>query len=202
VTVHVVGVAGGSGSGKTSLADDLRAALGERCVVLAHDAYYRPLPDAWRARADDWNFDTPDAIDTALLVRHLGALRAGRDIEVPTYAFEVHDRVGSRTVSGAPIVVVEGVLLLAEPALVAALDLRVFVDTPEDVRLQRRLTRDVEHRGRTPESVRVRFDRWVRPMHARHVEPSRRYADLVLDGRDPRDANVARVLARLPLPLG
>jgi uridine kinase len=194
----VIGLAGGSGSGKTWLASALREALGERCVHLEHDAYYRPLPADRRDRPDDWNFDEPSALESDLLVRHLAALRAGATVDVPTYGFERHARVGARPLAPAPLVLVEGILLLAEPALVAALDLRVFVDTPEDVRLERRLTRDVRERGRTAVSVRERFTRFVSPMHARYVEPSRVQADLVLDGRAPVDANLRRVLDRLP----
>ena len=178
----LVGIAGGSGSGKSSLAAALVAALGaDRATLLAHDAYYCDggvrSPEA-RATA---NYDLPEAFDQSLFLQHLTALRAGLPIRPPVYCFTTHRRTGDgATLLPRPIVVIEGILLLWDPAVRAALDLRIFLDAPERVRLQRRLARDVAERGRTPEAVFTQFATTVREAHRTYVEPTRAMADLVL----------------------
>lgn len=178
----LVGVGGGSGSGKSSLAHALVTALGPtRAAVLAHDAYYRDgsaLPPEQRRAV---NYDVPEAIDQALFLEHLAALRAGRPIRPPAYCFATHRRTGyAAAVAPRPIIVVEGVLLLWEPAVRATLDLRIYLDAPERVRLDRRLARDVADRGRTTDAVLAQFAASVRDAHRTYVEPTRAMADLVL----------------------
>lgn len=195
----VLGVSGGSASGKTWLSQALLAAFGPRtCVHIAHDDYYLPLPEAFRHRPGDYNFDAPSSLETDLLVDHLDALLAGRPVQVPTYAFDVHDRVGVHTVHPGPLVLLEGILLLTDPRIRERLDLAVFVDAPTDVRRERRVHRDVHERGRQEAWVRDRFARHVEPMHQRHVEPTRAHADLVVDGTQALAHAVAAVIARLP----
>jgi uridine kinase len=194
----IVGIAGGSGSGKTSLARALRAKLGEAHVAcLSHDAYYRDrsaLPVAARAGVD---YDVPDAFDQELFLSHLAALRAGVSVCPPRYCFETHCRIGdAEAVPPRPVVLVEGILLLWDPAVRAALDLGIFLDAPEPVRLQRRLARDLSERGRSAASVRAQFEATVRPAHAAYVEPTRALADLVLSnvGRLEPLAEIAAAL--------
>jgi uridine kinase len=187
----VVGIAGGTGSGKTTVANKLATALpAGRCVTLDHDAYYRDqseLPFEQRAVI---NYDHPAALETTLLVDHLRALRAGRAVEVPIYDFAAHPRSArSRRVEPAPVIVVEGILVFTDAALRSELDIKIFVDTDPDIRLMRRIRRDLEHRGRTFQSVRDQYYATVRPMHLEHVEPSKRWADLIVpEGGDNRVA--------------
>jgi uridine kinase len=183
----LVGVAGGSGSGKSSLARTLVAALGPaRAATLAHDAYYRDGAGRLGERPDTINYDVPEAFDQALFLEHLAALRAGLPVRPPAYCFVTHRRTGyAAVVTPRPIVVVEGILLLWEPAVRAALDLRIFLDAPERVRLERRLARDVAERGRTTDAVLSQFASTVRQAHRTYVEPTRAMADLVLATAGP-----------------
>jgi uridine kinase len=189
--MFVLGIAGGTGSGKTTVAERLVAGLaGQLVVVIDHDAYYRDrsgLPAGERLAI---NYDHPDAIETELLVAHLADLRAGRAIEVPQYDFREHvRRPQTRPVAPAPVVIVEGILVLADERLRAQMDLKIFVDTDADIRLMRRLERDMEQRGRTFSQVREQYDATVRPMHLAFVEPSKRFADLVIpEGGENRPA--------------
>jgi uridine kinase len=178
----VVGIAGGSGSGKSTVVEALVQGLAPEPVVhLAHDRYYRDLTDLppdVRARE---NFDHPDALETSLLVEHLDRLRGGAAVVPPGYDFATHSRVpGTAAVGPARLVVVEGVLILAEPELRARMDLRVFVDADADLRLARRLARDRVERGRSTASILEQYEATVRPMHLAFVEPSRHHAHLVL----------------------
>lgn len=182
VRPFTVAIAGGSGSGKTSLTRALVEAIGaERCAVLDHDSYYRDLSDLpidQRARV---NFDHPESLENGLLADHLQSLRDGRAVERPLYDFATHTRLPATThVEPQPIVLCEGILLLAVPELRSAFDLRVFVDTPADVRALRRVQRDIVERGRTVQSVVLQYLQSVRPMHEHFVEPARSTADLVL----------------------
>lgn len=177
-----VALAGGSGSGKTSLTKALVDALGaERCAVLDHDSYYRDLQDLPLAARARVNFDHPDSLESDLLASHIKALRAGRAVERPRYDFANHARLPATVrIEPRPVILCEGILLLAVPELRAAFDLRVFVDAPADVRALRRLQRDIRERGRTVESVVSQYMTSVRPMHEQFVEPARNTADLVL----------------------
>ena len=178
----LVGIGGGSGSGKSSLARALAANLGhEHIAWLSHDAYYRDrsaLNAAARAAAD---YDVPEAFDQKLFLAHLAALRAGVAVQPPLYCFETHCRVGDDApVEPKPVVLIDGILLLWDPAVRAMLDLSIYLDAPERVRLERRLARDVGERGRSTTSVLAQFDASVRPAHAMYVEPTRAMADVVL----------------------
>lgn len=180
--VFLVGVAGGSGSGKTTVARALAANFRPEDVqVVLMDSYYRDragVPLEERARI---NYDHPDAFDEALLVEHLEGLRAGRAVDTPVYDFTRHERVPERvTVRPSRVVILEGILVLALEPVRAQLDARIFVDTPGDLRVLRRLRRDVHERGRTVDSVIAQYLETVRPMHEAFVEPSRRHADLIV----------------------
>jgi uridine kinase len=191
----LVGVGGGSGSGKSSLARALVAGLGpERATLLSHDAYYRDCSALAPERRAAINYDVPEALDQGLFLEHLAALRAWRTVRPPAYCFVTHRRTGwAPPVLPCPIVVVEGVLLLWEPAVRAELDVRIFLDAPEPVRLQRRLARDVAERGRATDAVLAQFVATVREAHRTYVEPTRAMADLVLvtTGRLERIAEIA-----------
>ena len=178
----ILGVAGGSGSGKSTVVRELVRSLGDDVAsVIRHDWYYRDLvhlPFEERAAV---NFDHPDSLETEMLVRHLRELLAGDAIYAPTYDFSSHTR-GERTVTvkPTPVIVLDGILVLAHAELREVMELAVFVDTEPDVRLIRRMRRDPEKRGRTAESVVEQYEKTVRPMHLELVEPSRRYADLTI----------------------
>lgn len=179
----VIGIAGGSGSGKTSLARALFARLGgpEACIVLDHDSYYRDLSQLPPGNRGEANFDHPESLESDLLARHLAELRAGRAVARPCYDFASHTRLPTTLrVEPRPVIVCEGILLLAAPELRSSFDLRVFLDAPADVRVLRRMQRDVVERGRTLASVTQQYLDTVRPMHERFVEPARTTADLVL----------------------
>jgi uridine kinase len=184
----VIGLAGGTGSGKTTVAEAIVRALdGERVAFLEHDAYYkdlRTLPFEERAAQ---NFDHPDAFETGLMVDHLRRLRAGQAIEKPIYDYSMHLRTEQSTrVEPATVIVVEGILVLAEPVLRDLMDLKIFVDTDADLRFVRRMQRDIKERGRTPESVIDQYLATVRPMHLQFVEPSKRHADIIIpEGYNP-----------------
>ena len=182
-TKHIViGVAGGTGSGKTTVSQAILDRVGiDRIAYLQHDSYYRDrsqVPPEERAAA---NFDHPDALESELLAHHLASLKAGHAVQVPVYDFTTHTRE-ARTVAVEPrkVVLVEGILIFAEKALRELMDIKVFVDTDSDVRFIRRLQRDINERGRTMESVIRQYTETVRPMHLEFVEPSKRYADVII----------------------
>lgn len=189
-----IGLAGGSGSGKTTIAEAVVERLEGRVALLPHDAYYRHMPELTFEERTKVNYDHPASLETGLLVKHLESLRAGAAIEHPVYDFATHLR-SDETVRIEPgrVVVVEGILVLAEPELRSELDLKIFVDTDPDVRLARRIDRDIAERGRTVESVIDQYFTTVRPMHIEFVQPSMRYADLIIpEGFNP--AAVATVV--------
>ena len=178
----VIGIAGGSGSGKTTVQRRIIEAFGpHRIALLDHDSYYLDLahlPPDERAR---FNFDHPAALETALMVEHLDRLLAGEPVEKPTYDFTTHSRrAETQTVHPHPVVIVEGILVLAEPDLVDRMDVKIYVDTPDDVRLIRRIERDLHERGRDIETIIQQYQRTVRPMHLEFVEPSKRVADVII----------------------
>jgi uridine kinase len=180
--MFIVAVAGGSGSGKTTVAHAIVEALGtERVSVIQHDSYYRDrshLPIEERGRV---NYDHPDALETRMLVEHLHALRAGQIVEVPEYDFTLHTRTDRvHPVNPRPVIIVDGILILVEQALRECFDLKVFVDTDADVRILRRIERDLKERHRSLESVTEQYLGTVRPMHLEFVEPSKRHADVIV----------------------
>lgn len=178
----MIGIAGGTGSGKTTVAERLIEALGPQDVaLLSQDSYYadnRHLPFAERERM---NYDHPDSMDGELLLAHLRKLRNREPIEMPIYDFASHSRV-DRTIAvqPKPVVILEGILIFADPQIREQLDIKVFVDTDADVRILRRLTRDIQERGRTVDSVFHQYLNTVKPMHDAFVEPSKRFADLII----------------------
>lgn len=178
----VVGIAGGTGSGKTTIAHKVAATLPpEHVSILDYDAYYRDLSGLdFEARAKI-NFDHPDALETELLVEHLKQLIVGRGIDMPQYDFTTHRRREvTRRVEPTPVIIVEGILVFADPRLRELMQIKLFVDTDTDIRLFRRIRRDMEQRGRTFQSIREQYYRTVRPMHLEFVEPSKRWADLII----------------------
>ena len=188
-TSIVVGIAGGTASGKTTFAERLAGLLPRRSVqLLDHDAYYRDrsdLPPAERAKV---NFDHPDALESDLLAAHIRDLRQGRAIEKPCYDFATHARrPQTERVEPAEVLLVEGILVLAAEEIRRELDLRLFVDTPADLRILRRVRRDVAERGRTIDGVMAQYMTTTRPMHERYVEPSRAFADLVIPALEDND---------------
>lgn len=178
----VVGIAGGTGSGKTTVAKTIAAALPAAGVaMIEYDAYYRDRQDLSPEERALLNFDHPDSLETELLVEHLGALKQGAAIDVPIYDFKTHRRrEESRRVEPAKIVIVEGILVFVDPRLRGSFDMKIFVDTDSDIRVFRRIRRDMEHRGRSFESIRDQYYKTVRPMHLQFVEPSKRWADLII----------------------
>jgi uridine kinase len=178
----VIGIAGGSGSGKTTIAEALADAI-DGVTFIRHDDYYRHRPELTLEQRALLNYDHPDSLETDLLARHLGMLRDGQPIDKPTYDFTNHMRSEETiTIAPAPVVVIEGILVLAAPELRDHMDLKVFVDTDADLRLARRLERDINERGRTADSVLRQYLATVRPMHLQFVEPSKRHADIIIPG--------------------
>jgi uridine kinase len=187
----VIGIAGGTGSGKTTVAAKLAASIpAGRCALIDHDAYYRDLSGLGAAERDAVNFDHPSSLESDLLAEHLRLLRAGHTVEVPLYDYVTHTRKPTtRRVAPAPVIIVEGILVFVEAVLREQLDIKLFVDTDADIRLMRRIRRDLEQRGRTFGSVRDQYYATVRPMHLEYVEPSKRWADLIIpEGGDNRIA--------------
>ncbi|MEP6920951.1 MAG: uridine kinase [bacterium] len=178
----IIGISGGTGSGKTTVANRiLESVSASEVVFIQQDSYYRNLKDLPLDYRQVANFDHPDALDNDLLVNHIRKLRAGEAIELPLYDFRTHSRLHeTRRVDPKPIVIVEGILIFADPRLLEQLDIKVFVDTPDDIRFIRRLRRDVAERGRTVESVIEQYLATVRPMHMQFVEPSKRVADVII----------------------
>ncbi len=177
----VIGIAGGTGSGKTTVARRLAEAVPESVVILEHDGYYRDRSDLSFEERSSLNFDHPDSLETNLLIEHLEALRAGRGVDAPVYDFASHRRhTEPRRIEATPVIIVEGILVLAEARLRALFDIKVFVDTDADIRVFRRIRRDLEQRKRDFTSVREQYYGTVRPMHLQFVEPSKRWADVIL----------------------
>jgi uridine kinase len=177
-----IAVAGGTASGKTSISNAILDQVGAHNIsYIPHDAYYKDLKDVPMADRDIINFDHPDSLETSLMIQHIKHLQAGQAVNIPVYDFTHHNRTQQTLlVTAQPIILVEGILVLAEPALRELFDVKIFVDTDADIRFIRRLTRDVAERGRSAESVINQYLRSVRPMHLEFVEPSKRYADVII----------------------
>src|SRR5467141_1217626 len=178
----IIGISGGTGSGKTTVANRiLESVSADEVVFIQQDLYYRNLKDMPLDYRNAANFDHPDALDNDLLVNHLKKLRAGEAVELPIYDFRTHTRLPDTTrINPKPIVIVEGILIFAEPRLLEQMDIKVFVDTPDDIRFIRRLRRDIAERGRSLDSVIEQYLATVRPMHMQFVEPSKRHADVII----------------------
>jgi uridine kinase len=195
----IIGVAGGTGSGKTTVAETILSTVGqERIAYVPHDAYYRDLahlPSNLRAQV---NFDHPDSLETDLLVEHLKLWRQGHSIEIPVYDFKIHMRTPqTRTVEPQRVALVDGILVFAEPKLREVFDVKLYVDADADIRFIRRLRRDIAERGRTMESVVKQYLTTVRPMHLEFVEPSKRYADVIIPEGGHNRVAMDMVVARI-----
>jgi uridine kinase len=192
-------VAGGSGSGKSTVVAALVEAVGaESVALLPHDAYYRPYSDLSLDERRRLNWDHPDRLETELLVEHLADLVAGLPIERPVYDFNTYSRISqTEPVDARPVVIVDGILVLVEPALRDLLDIKVYVDTDADIRFIRRLRRDIVDRGRDLSSVIEQYLKTVRPMHLDFVEPSKRYADLIVPQGGHNRVAIEMLVARV-----
>lgn len=201
VKPKIIGVAGGSGSGKTAFAYKLMRFLGERrCSILHQDSYYRDQRHSFDFDGGKINFDHPNALDFELLSRHLTELKLGKLINVPVYDYRTHSRL-ERTdpLEPRPMIILEGILVLSQPMIREIIDLKVFIDAPEAVRFLRRVERDVRERGRQSAGVEQQFFAHVKPMHDLFVEPSREHADCVYSGEKALDDNVRNLLAQIGL---
>jgi|ERR687898_1112609 uridine kinase len=196
---YLIGVAGGSNSGKTTIAERLAEVIGtEELTLIRLDSYYITMRDEPIEVRAAFNYDHPDAFDWDLLSQHLRRLTAGESVEVPVYDYTIYDRTGEyELVVPGKVVVVEGILVLWEPRLRGMLDLKVFVDTPADLRVIRRLQRDVAERGRTQESILEQYLTTVRPSHEQFIEPSKRYADVIVPEGGLNRPAVQVLLARV-----
>lgn len=179
--MFVIGIAGGTGSGKTTLANHIIATLGEQVCVLHHDDYYRRHDDLSYEERTHLNYDHPDSIETELMVKHIERLKQGEKIQCPVYDYSIHNRSSQTTlVEPKPILLIEGMLILADPELCKQMDVKIFVDADADVRILRRIKRDVRKRGRSLESVIEQYLSTVKEMHEQFVEPSKKNANIIV----------------------
>lgn len=195
----VVGIAGGTGSGKTTLADLILENIGrERIAYLPHDAYYRDQKNRSLEERAKVNYDHPDSLETELLIDHIHQLKAGQPVAMPVYDFTRHSRKDeTKIVEPQPVIMVEGILIFVEKELRNLFDMKIYVDTDADIRFIRRLTRDIEERGRTVQSVIKQYLDTVRPMHLEFVESSKRYADIIVPEGGLNTVALDMVIARL-----
>ena len=200
----IIGISGGTGSGKTTVAQKIIAPVGASNVVyLQQDSYYRNLGDMPLDLRHRVNYDHPDAFDTELLINHLDALRAGESIEQPIYDYSTHSRKSETIhVQPRPVIIVEGILVFVNPQMRGLMDMKIFVDTDPDIRFIRRLDRDVHERGRTVESVINQYTTTVRPMHLQFVEPSKRYADIIIPEGGFNDVGIDLITGKIKSFLG
>ena len=186
--VLVIGIAGGSGSGKTTLAKNISEYFADRISILRHDDYYKSQDSIPMDERVKTNYDHPHAFDTELLLSHLDALRRGEDVDSPIYDYSIHTRSKeTRHVKASSVILLEGILILESEDVRDRLDMKIFVDTDADVRIVRRILRDVQSRGRSLDSVTKQYLTTVKPMHEAFVEPSKRYADIIIPegGKNP-----------------
>ncbi len=207
-TPLVIAIAGGSGSGKTTVSNAILHSIGgNRIAYLPHDAYYRDLSAISVEERKRVNFDHPDSLETELLIEHIKQLKQWNSVDLPVYDFTLHVRTSKvKLIEPQHIIVVEGILIFAEPNLRSLFDVKIFVDTDDDIRFIRRLERDIAERGRTMESVIEQYHRTVRPMHMDFVEPSKRYADIIIpeggQNQVALDMVISRIEALLKLGVG
>lgn len=194
----VLGIAGGTGSGKTTLTKRLKDRFGDQISVISHDNYYKRQDELTYEQRCLTNYDHPDAFDTDLMVEHLKALKAGETVLCPVYDFSQHNRSDDFIqIRPAPVILVEGILIFASPELCDLMDIKVYVDTDADVRILRRIVRDVKKRGRTLDSVVTQYLTTVKPMHEQFVEPSKRRADLIIPEGGKNQVAVEMLIHRL-----
>jgi len=195
----IIGISGGTGSGKTTVSNVILKRTGAANIAcLPHDAYYKNLSELTPEERSRINFDHPDSLDTELLIEHLHKLKRGDSVEVPIYDFTQHRRTEETVhVESCPVILVEGILIFADPFLRKLFDVKIFVDTPADIRFIRRLERDIVERGRTVKSVIAQYQKTVRPMHMEFVEPSKRYADVIIPEGGHNTVAMDMVVARI-----
>ncbi|PSQ75714.1 MAG: uridine kinase [Bacteroidetes bacterium QH_6_63_17] len=195
----VIGIAGGSGSGKTTVLNRIIDEFGpDPIAVLDHDAYYRDLSHLSPEKRARFNFDHPGALETELMTEHLDALIEGKAIEKPVYDFTTHTRAEeTETVEPRPVIIIEGILVLAESSLEERMDIKIYVDAADDIRLMRRIRRDLQERGRSIEGILRQYERTVRPMHLEFVEPSKREADIIIPRGGHNQVAIQMVMSRI-----
>jgi uridine kinase len=194
----VIGIAGGTGSGKTTITRQLAEEFGEKVTVIYHDNYYKAHHDMPFEERAKLNYDHPDAFDTDLMVRDLKKLRAGQSIACPSYDYTIHDRSEKVIpIHPSPVIIVEGILIFASSELRNLIDIKIYVDTDADVRILRRILRDVKERGRSLDSVITQYLTTVKPMHDAFVEPSKRYADIIIPEGGQNKVAMAMVIDRV-----
>ena len=195
----VFGVAGGTASGKTTVAQTILKAVGaEQVAYLPHDAYYKDRPDLPLAERTLVNYDHPNSLETKLLIKHIKLLIAGQPVQMPVYDFTLHRRtVQTVLVEPSPIILVDGILIFTRRKLRELMDIKIYVDTDADVRFVRRMQRDMEERGRSQASVIQQYLETVRPMHLKFVEPSKRYADIIIPHGGQNQIAIEMVVSRL-----
>lgn len=198
-TPLIIGIAGGTGSGKTTVASVILERVGaQHIAILPHDAYYKDLGSLPLTQRSQINFDHPDSLDTPLLIRHIQQLKRLQPVNLPVYDFKTHSRTANTVrIEPMPVIIVEGILIFAEPALRELFDVKIFVDTDPDIRFIRRVQRDISERGRTIESVIQQYLNTVRPMHLEFVEPSKRYADVIIPEGGLNTVAMDMVVARV-----
>ena len=194
----IIGVAGGTGSGKTTLAKNIAAAFGDRVAVITHDSYYRQQNDKSYEERCKQNYDHPDAFETDLLCHHLEELSKGNSVDIPVYDYTIHNR-SERTSRVEPraVIILEGILIFSDKTLRDMMDLKIFVDTDADERILRRIMRDTEERGRSLDSVINQYLTTVKPMHDAFVEPYKRYADVIVPGGGSNPAALDMIITRV-----
>lgn len=195
----IIGIAGGTSSGKTTVANEIIKGVGEeRIAYLAHDSYYKDLSNLPLSQRKALNFDHPNSLDTDLLIEHLEKLCDGQSVELPIYDFKTHSRTDKTiSVQPQPVILVEGILIFTQAELRQKFDVKLYVDTDSDIRFIRRLERDISERGRSTESVIKQYTGTVRPMHLKFVEPSKRYADVIIPEGGLNKVAMDMVVARL-----
>ncbi len=177
----IIGIAGASGSGKTTIAKKIYAEIDSNAVLINHDAYYKDFKHLTFEERSELNFDHPDSLDTDLLIKHLKMLKKGKSVNIPDYSFNTHSRLESTThVDPVSVILVEGILIFTDPKLRELMDIKIFVDTDSDICLIRRIKRDVNKRGRSLESVLAQYQKTVKPMYHEFVEATKRYADVIV----------------------
>ncbi|TVQ01235.1 MAG: uridine kinase [Balneolaceae bacterium] len=199
----IIGVGGGSGSGKTTVVNKIVQGIGKNNILLIeHDSYYRDLSHITLTERQKQNFDHPSALETELMIRHLDALKKGYKVDLPVYDFVAHTR-SEKTISAVPreIILIDGILIFVEPKLRELMDIKIYVDTDDDVRLLRRLKRDIIERGRDFDGVLNQYEKFVRPMHLEFVEPSKRYSDIIIPRGGENLVALQMVIALIKLRL-
>lgn len=196
--IMIIGIAGGTGSGKTTLAENIARAFGDRVAVITHDSYYRAQNDKTYEERCRQNYDHPDAFETDLLCEHLDLLSSGKAVDVPIYDYTVHNRSDkTQRVEPRAVVILEGILLFSDKQLRDMMDLKIFVDTDADERILRRILRDTKERGRSLDSVVEQYLTTVKSMHEAFVEPYKRYADIIVPGGGANPAALDMIITRI-----